>query len=76
LKVSGRVYYCNSGCHAASLKTERDNTRIIRSKEDQPVKKRKKGLSFDELNRRAEYKRLYDDFHIPRQINGKARELI
>lgn len=48
--------------------------RLSKNMNDMEWKEKKKGrkVSYEELNRREEYKRLYDDFHINRIIRGKS----
>lgn len=75
--LNGVKKFCDRVCRNAYKKAETQQERNMAAnlKEKAPPKKRK-GISYDELIRRSEYNRLYDNFHIKRQIRGITRELI
>lgn len=54
-----RKKYCNLHCEKAHQKEKRVENSITRIKNND--KPRKNGLSYEELNRRAEWKRVFDD---------------
>lgn len=63
--------YCDKECNSLKNKAER---REEACKKSMTGDKRfiPKGVSITELNRRSEYNRLYDKFHINRIIRGKS----
>ncbi len=75
--AAGKRVYCSHECRLLSQKADRHEEKL-RSDANTPIatKKPRKGMSYEELNRRAEYKRLYDEFHINRQITGKSRDFV
>lgn len=73
--LSGAKKYCDMVCRRGNESTDIRETRNKKANASEK-KPRKSGISSAELNRRVEYKRLYEDFYIRRQINGKTRDLI
>lgn len=75
--LNGVRKFCDRVCKNAYNKAETEQDRIIEANKKEAKPSKKRGcLSYEELNRRSEYKRLYDDFHIRRQIRGISRDLI
>ena len=77
LVIGGTHKFCNKSCRYAYARSATEVQRNIEANNKETVVKRNKGaVSYEELNRRAEHNRLYDKFHVRRQLEGKARDLI
>lgn len=74
--LNGNRKFCDRICRNAYNRAEAQQERIVAANTREKKPRKKGGLSYEELNRRAEYKRLYDNFHIKRQIRGISRDLI
>ncbi len=77
LRVKGSTKYCSKDCDNSIRRQKLAEKRELINKEENILgKSNLKKVSYTELNRRLEYKRLYDDFYIRRQLEGKTRDLI
>ncbi len=60
-KETSQKRFCSFGCSNLHKNTTGRNETLERNKETFLKEKQRKGISFEELNRRSEWKRLYDD---------------
>lgn len=74
--LKGNRNFCDKVCRNAFNRAEAQQEKTIAANLKEKKPRKKGGLSYKELNRREEYKRLYDNFHIKRQIRGISRDLI
>ncbi len=76
IEIGGAREFCCAECRQLYNRAKQEQKKNIEYWTKPKSQSKKRSVNFEELNRRAEYKRLYDEFYITRQINGRARELI
>jgi tRNA(Ile2) C34 agmatinyltransferase TiaS len=76
MKDNQKQRFCCKQCSLLFYRTEARNKKILEANSRDVPEEKKPNPALRNLSHTLEHSRLYDDFHIRRQIKGISRDLI